>query len=56
MSETRLRQLMGLPSGESVIDYQDQAILKFYLHSGARIATGCRLKVSDFHPSCAQGS
>ena|GEM_PF-547749 len=49
MSLTRARQLMGLPSGESVIDYRDRAILKFYLYSGARIATGCRLKVSDFH-------
>lgn len=23
--------------------------LAFYLHTGARITTGCRLKVSDFH-------
>jgi site-specific recombinase XerD len=49
MSETRVRQLMGLPAGESIIDYRDRAILKFYLYSGARISTGCRLKVSDFH-------
>ena len=26
-----------------------RAILRFYIYSGARIATGCRLKVSDFH-------
>jgi len=49
MSETRVRQLMGMPSGESVIEYRDRAILKFFIYSGARIATGCRLKVSDFH-------
>jgi integrase/recombinase XerC len=40
---------MGLPTGDSVLDYRDRAILKFFLYSGARIGTGCRLKVSDFH-------
>lgn len=49
LSATRARQLMTLPSGDSLIDYRDRAILKFYLYSGARISTGCRLKVSDFH-------
>ena len=49
LSATRARQLMGLPSGDSVFDYRDRAILKFFLYSGARIGTGCRLKVSDFH-------
>lgn len=48
-SMTRARQLMGLPHGESVIACRDRAILKFYLYTGARLATGCRLKVSDFH-------
>ncbi len=46
---TRSRQLMGLPSGDSVLDFRDRAIIKFFLYSGARIGTGCRLKVSDFH-------
>ena len=49
LSATRARQLMGLPSGDSVFDYRDRAILKFFLYSGARIGAGCRLKVSDFH-------
>src|SRR6266850_2161283 len=40
---------MGYPTGDSVIEHRDRAILKFYLYSGARLATGCRLKVSDFH-------
>ena len=49
LSETRARQLMGLPSGDSLLDVRDRAILKFYLYTGARIATGCALNVSDFH-------
>lgn len=48
MSATRARQLMGLPTGDSVIDYRNRAILRFYLYSGARLATGCHLMVSDF--------
>ncbi len=49
LSATRARQLMGMPAGDSVVDFRDRAILKFYLYSGARISTGCRLRVSDFH-------
>ena len=49
LSATRARQLMGLPAGDSVLDYRDRAILKFFLYSGARLSTACRLKVSDFH-------
>jgi integrase/recombinase XerC len=49
LSATRARQLMGLPAGDSVLDYRDRAILKFFLYSGARLGTACRLKVSDFH-------
>ena len=33
----------------TVLDYRDRAIIKFFLYSGARIGTGCRLKVKDFH-------
>src|SRR5205823_13608281 len=40
---------MGLPAGDSIIDFRDRAILKFFLYSGARLSTACRLKVSDFH-------
>jgi integrase/recombinase XerC len=49
LSVTRARQLMSLPSGESVLDYRDRAILKLYIYSGIRLTTGCRLKVEDFH-------
>jgi site-specific recombinase XerD len=41
---------MGMPAGDSLIDFRDRAILKFYLCSGAGLSTGCRLTVSDFHP------
>ena len=40
---------MGLPSGDTVFDCRDRAILKFFLYSGARIGTACRLRVKDFH-------
>ncbi|QDU42892.1 Tyrosine recombinase XerC [Symmachiella dynata] len=49
LSARQARQLMGLPIGESLIGYRDRAILKFFLYSGARIGTGCRLKVCDIH-------
>ena len=49
LSVIRARQLMNMPSGESVFDYRDRAILKLYIYSGIRLSTGCRLKVEDFH-------
>src|SRR5437867_4393617 len=49
LSATRARQLMGLPAGDTVLDFRDRAILKFFLYSRARLSTACRLKVSDFH-------
>ena len=49
LTATRARQLMGMPAGDTVLDFRDRAILKFYLYSGVRLSTGCRLKVSDFH-------
>ena len=49
LSATRARQLMGLNSGDTVFDYRDRAIIKFFLYSGARIGTACRLRVKDFH-------
>src|SRR5258708_3909417 len=49
LSASRARQLMGMPTGDGLLDTRDRAILRFYLYSGARLATGCRLKVSDFH-------
>ncbi len=49
LSPGTARKLMGLPNGESILEYRDRAILKFYLFTGARIATGCKLRVDDFH-------
>ena len=49
LSLLRARQLMNLPSGESVLDYRDRAILKLFIYSGIRLGTACRLKVEDFH-------
>lgn len=48
LSAARARQLVGMPAGESIIEFRDRAILKFYLYSGARIGTGCKLRVNDF--------
>ena len=33
LSATRARQLVGLPAGDSVLDYRDRAILKFFLYT-----------------------
>lgn len=46
----RARQLLAMPGGESLIEYRDRAILKTYLYTGIRLATGCRLHISDFYP------
>lgn len=44
----RARQLLNLPTGDSVLAYRDRAILKLYLYTGIRLAAGCRLAVEDF--------
>jgi integrase/recombinase XerC len=49
LSAARARQLIAMPSGDSVLDARDRAILKVYLYTGIRLETGCRLRVSDFH-------
>jgi len=49
LSATRARQLMGLPSKDTVLDARDRAIIKTFLYSGIRIGTACRLKIKDFH-------
>lgn len=49
LSVSRAQQLMALPKGDDVLAARDRAILKFYLYTGARIGTGCRLRVEDFH-------
>jgi integrase len=49
LSATRARQLMGLAADDDLLSYRDRAILKFFLYSGARLSTACRLKIADFH-------
>jgi integrase/recombinase XerC len=44
----RARQLLNLPTGDSVLAYRDRAIVKLYLYSGIRLAAGCYLLVEDF--------
>jgi site-specific recombinase XerD len=44
----RARQLLNLPMGDSVLAHRDRAIVKLYLYSGIRLATGCSLLVEDF--------
>jgi integrase/recombinase XerC len=49
LTNTRARQLMGMPASEDIVDYRDRAIIRLYLYTGIRLSTGCRLRVSDFH-------
>jgi len=49
LNATRARQLMGLVTGEGVLDYQDRAMLKTLLYTGIRINTLRLLDVADFH-------
>jgi site-specific recombinase XerD len=49
LSATRPRQLIGLPDGDTIVDYRDRALLKTFIWSGIRLTTGCRLKISDSH-------
>lgn len=48
LSLARARQLMAMQKGDSIFDVRDRAILRFYLYTGARVATGCKVKVNDF--------
>jgi site-specific recombinase XerD len=48
LSLSKARQLLSLPAGDGLLAARDRAILHFFLFSGARIDTGCRLEVSDF--------
>jgi site-specific recombinase XerD len=48
LSLARARQLMNMPKGDDLLAVRDRAIVMFYLYSGARIGTGCKLKVNDF--------
>src|SRR5580693_1738497 len=56
LSETRARQLVAMVPGDSLLDFRDRAILKFFLYSGARLSTACRLKTSDFHQDEGQAT
>jgi len=46
---SRVRQLKELAAGETVLAYRDRAIIFFYLYTGARIGTGCSVRVEDCH-------
>lgn len=48
LSASQARLLKSLPEGDDIITLRDRAILHFYLYTGARLSTGCRLQVSDF--------
>jgi integrase len=48
LSLSDARRLLQLPRLDSEIGKRDQAIIGFYLYTGARIGTGCRLEVHDF--------
>ena len=47
MSLADARRLVQLPQGEGVLAWRDRAVLAFYLYTGARLSTGCRLDVVD---------
>ncbi len=44
----RARQLLNMSPGDSILAHRDRAIVKLYLYSGIRLATGCSLLVEDF--------
>lgn len=48
LTVSRTRELIAMPMGNGVLDYRDRAILRFYVYTGARLAAGCQLMVSDF--------
>lgn len=48
LSLARATQLLNMAKGDGLLDIRDRAILRLYLFTGARIATGCKLKVNDF--------
>ena len=47
LTPARIRQLKEMAPGESPIAYRDRAIIRLYLYTGARIRTGCLLRVED---------
>ncbi len=48
LSANEARRLMQSPAGDGLRAARDRAILKLYLYTGMRLATGCRLQVEDF--------
>jgi site-specific recombinase XerD len=50
LTAAKARLLLGLPAGETVLDYRDRAMLKCLLYSGVRVGTLLRLDVKDFRP------
>jgi integrase/recombinase XerC len=56
LSPERARQLIYMPAGDALLAYRDRALLHFYVYSGARLDTGCRLKVGDFRNDDERGA
>jgi site-specific recombinase XerD len=48
LSISEARHLMSLPQGNDPVALRDRTILKLYLYSGIRLATGCRLHLEGF--------
>ncbi len=44
----RARQLLSVSAGDSILAHRDRAIVKLYLYTGIRLATGSSLLVEDF--------
>ena len=47
---------MGLPQGDGLLALRDRAVIRFFLYSGARIATACKLAVSDLRQQDEEAS
>ena len=48
LSLAKARRLLKMPKGDNLFEVRDRAIINFYIFTGARVATGCKLMVHDF--------
>jgi site-specific recombinase XerD len=56
LSQAKARLLLKMPKGDGTFAVRDRAIIAFYMFTGARIATGCKLKVHDFQQDGDEGT
>lgn len=49
LTASRVRQLKQAVVGDDLLAHRDRAVIWFYLYTGARIGTGCRLRIEDCH-------